>query len=168
MSTRDDPNTPAEVQPPDIGVDLELASLNAHIAAELAAGLSDPPAIRERYGISEEQWRMLAKNKAFRSMVAEAIQNFKGDMNAGARITMKAEIILEDSIPVLDQIIHNPQITPQARIEAIKELRTLSGRTGKDSGTSVPGGGFTLNINIGNGERLVIPAQPVRPAIEHE
>lgn len=138
---------------------------------ELAAGLSDAKAIRERYGISDAQWQTLSKNKTFRQMLAEAIQTLKGDLNAGVRITKKAEIVLEDAIPVLDNIIHNPTMIAQARIDAIKELRTLSGRGAKD-GSVVPmvGGGFTLNINIGAGrERLVIPAQaiPVQ-AIEHE
>lgn len=170
MSTRATPNTPATIQPAGTGVNLELADLNAHIAIELAAGLSDAAAIRERYGISDAQWETLSKNKTFRRMIVEAMENLRGDMNAGARITKKAEIVLEDAIPVLDGIIHNPQMVAQARIDAIKELRTLSGRGAKDG--SIPaaaGGGFTLNINIGAGREVhVIPAQAPRPVIEHD
>lgn len=150
--------TSSQVQLPGADANLDLSALNAHIAAELAAGLSDAAAVRDRYGISLEQWEVLKRSPVFRKMLAEAVQKLRGDLNAGNRIQAKADIVLEDAIPVYDQMIHREDISAQARIDAGKLLAQLAGRTQKQGeGGVAPGGGFTLNINIGGGrEKLVI------------
>lgn len=158
MSARALPKTSLQVQPPGTEASLDLSGLNAHIAAELAAGLSDAAAVRERYGISLEQWDTLKKSPTFRRMLTEAIREFGGDMNAGNRIQKKADIVLEDAIPAYDGMIHDANIPAQARIDAGKLLAQLAGRTAKQGEGGAPaGGGFTLNINLGGGrEKLVI------------
>ena len=147
-------------------VALKLDDLRAQIAAELAAGLSDAEGVKERYGISDEQWEILRENPAFRGMVAEAIQTWAGDMNAGQRITKKAEILLEDSLPVLDQIAHNNTFAPSVRIEAIKQIESITGRKNRESAGAGAGSGFVLQINIGQerkGVTLAGTALPVYP-----
>jgi hypothetical protein len=170
MAAKDAPSTAGktteqEVSLPGLEMNLELSSLSAHIAAELAAGLSDADTIIERYNLSKKQWATLSKSPVFRAMLTEAIKTFRGDMNAGNRITKKAEIVLEDAIPAYDRIIHNTEVPPAARIEAGKLLAQLAGRTGKESGEKGVNGGFTLNLNLGFGkEKIVIEgsATPVK------
>lgn len=168
MSARALPKTSStQVALPGTDASLDLSSLNAHIAAELAAGLSDGASIRERYEISDEQWKTLTKSPVFRSMLADAVRKFRGDLNAGARIQMKADIVLEDSIPAYDTMIHSNEVPAQARIDAGKLLAQLAGRTAKaEGGGQVAGGGFTLNINLGGREKLVIDGKNL--PIEHE
>jgi hypothetical protein len=144
---------------------LDLFSLSAQIAAELAAGLSDTAAIRERYGISDAQWQAMKANPAFRNLLKDAVRTWRGDMNAGQRITKKSEIILEEALPVLDSIAHNAENAPLARIEAVKQMATLAGRTAKQEGASA-GGGFVLNINISEDKKITV-GQEV-PALEHD
>lgn len=159
MNARVAPKTSStQVTIPGTDASLDLSSLNAHIAAELAAGLSDGAAIRERYSISDAQWTTLKKSPVFRGMLAEAVQKFRGDTNAGARIQMKADIVIEDAIPAYDTMIHSNDTPAQAKIDAGKLLAQLAGRTAKADGSSAPaGGGFVLNINLGGGsEKLVI------------
>jgi hypothetical protein len=162
--------TSSQVQLPGADANLDLSALNAHIAAELAAGLSDAAAVRERYGISLEQWEVLKRSPVFRQMLAEAVRKLRGDLNAGTRIQMKADIAIEDSIPEYYQMIHNPDVPATARIDAGKLLAQLAGRTNKPGEGGAPaGGGFTLNINIGDGrEKLVIEgkATPVEASDE--
>lgn len=157
----------AELTLPWTGVSLSLSDLRAQIAAELAAGLSDAEGIKERYGISEEQWEVMCANPAFRTMVTEALQTWAGDMNAGQRITKKAEIILEDSLPVLDSIAHSPSVAPAVRIEAIKQMESLTGRKTKEAAQS-GGGGFVLQINIGNGAKGVTIDGSSQKVIEND
>src|SRR5690554_183850 len=158
------PKSSSQVTLPGTDASLDLSALNAHIAAELAAGLSDAAAVRERYGISMEQWETLKKSPVFRRMLAEAVQTLRGDLNAGARIQKKADIVLEDAIPAYDSMIHNDQIPAQARIDAGKLLAQLAGRTAKQGEGGAPaGGGFTLNINIGGREKLVIDGKNIPP-----
>jgi hypothetical protein len=158
MNARVNPNTlSTQVSVPGVDASLDLSALSAHIATELAAGLSDPAAIRERYSITPPQWETLKKSPIFRQMLTEAIVTLRGDLNAGNRITKKAEIVLEDAIPAYDNMIHNKDVPAQARIDAGKLLAQLAGRTGKDGVAAPVGGGFTLNINMhGRQEKLVI------------
>lgn len=157
MSARALPKTSSQVQLPGADASLDLSALSAHIAAELAAGLSDAAAVRLRYGISDDQWETLKKSTVFRGMLAEAVRELRGDLNAGNRIQKKADIVLEDAIPAYDSMIHNDDIPAQARIDAGKLLAQLAGRTAKTGEGGAPaGGGFTLNINLGGREKLVI------------
>ena len=155
----------AQVQLPGADASLDLSALSAHIAAELAAGLSDAAACRERYGISTAQWATLSNSPVFREMLGEAVRHFRGDLQAGNRIQKKADIVLEDAIPQYDRMIHDPQIPAQARIDAGKLVAQLAGRTAKADGTAPAGGGFTLNINLGDNKTVTIDgtATPVAP-----
>lgn len=148
--------TSSAVQLPGADASLDLSALNAHIAAELAAGLSDAAAVRDRYGISAAQWQTLKNSPVFRQMLADAVQEYRGDLKAGKRIQMKADVVIEDAIPAYDSMIHNPEIPAQARIDAGKLLAQLAGRNQKVSEGAVGGGGFTLNINLGNDKSVTI------------
>jgi hypothetical protein len=152
--------TPTQVEIPGTEVPLDLMHLKQQLVTELAAGLSTAAAVRARYGISNAQWAMLKNNALFRSMLVEALQKWRGDTNASQRITLKAEMVLEDAIPAYDRIIHDPEAGPQAKIEAGKLLATLAGRTAKESALS-NGNGFTLNINIGDKKGVVIEGNSV-------
>jgi len=137
---------------------LDLEHLSATICAELAAGLSDAAGIRLKYQISQAQWDVLKKSPAFRSMLAEAIGEWKGDLNAGKRITKKAEIMLEDSLPVLYEIAHDAESPRQQKIDAIKSMGVFAGRTNSKGEAAVGGGGahgavINITIETKNGER---------------
>lgn len=161
--------TEQEVTVPGTETALDLSSLSAHIAMELAAGLSEASDVRERYGITDEQWAVLSKNKVFRAMLKEAIEKVRGDMNAGRRITMKSEIALEDSIPELYEMARSADVPAAARVESIKTLAQLAGRNMKGEGAAAaPGGaGFAINIQIVAGSEQHTVAVEGTPAIEH-
>ena len=153
---------------PGTEVSLPIESLSASIVTELAAGLSDAEGIRERYGISEAQWSILKRTPLFRTMLKEAIERLAGDMNAKHRITMKAEVALEDAIPILDEIAHDRDAQSSARIDAVKTMAQLSGRNAKDAPQGSTGG-FSLNIIIKDSEKgVTIEGQPVQPLLTND
>ncbi len=137
---------------------LELAHLSATICAELAAGLADAEDIKEKYEISEVQWRKLKSSSFFRSMLKEALTKFAGDMNAGKRITMKAEILLEDAMPVLHGIVHDSEGASSNKLDAVKQLTVLAGKAGNQNqkGGAI-GAGFNvvMHINTGDGKDAI-------------
>jgi hypothetical protein len=143
---------------PGTGTSLELGDLKASIAAELAAELSSPNEIRKRYGLSTAQWDLLKKNPMFRGMLKDALQTFRGTLAAGARITKKAEILLEDSLGELYGIIHNAEVPSGERIKGIQTLAELAGRSAKTAAPPTPGAGqgFTLNIQFSNDKNVTI------------
>lgn len=137
---------------------LTLQALSATIAAELAAGLLEPGDVCRTYGLSDDQWKKLKKNPVFRNMLKEALQTLSGQMNAGKRITVKSEVALEDSIPQLHRMVHDPETGASIKIDAIKTLAQLAGRNSKNQEGGSQGTGFNVDIHIhtGQGEKPVI------------
>lgn len=139
---------------------LGLSHLSATICAELAAGLADVEGVKEKYELTDAQWDKLKVAPAFRNMLKDALQKLSGDMNAGKRIMMKAEILLEDSLPVLDRVIHNSEGSTQSKIDSIKQLTVLAGKAGKIDGQgNNVGQGFNVSIHINTGDGQ--EAQPI-------
>jgi len=161
------PTANTEVVFPGTETALPLDALKATIAMELAAGLADATAVKERYGISEAQWSILKRTPLFRQMLREAIERLGGDTNAGSRIKLKADVLLEDNLPVLDEIANDKQAQSGARIEAIKTMAQLAGRNQKDDKGPGGQGAFSLNIIIpGAGAVEVTGSQ--KPVLEHQ
>lgn len=133
---------------------LGLSHLSATICAELAAGLADAEGIKEKYELTDPQWNKLKVNPAFRSMLRDALQKFAGDIGSAARIKMKAEILLEDSLPVLDKMIHDKESGAGPKLDSIKQLAVLAEKTGGGKGEKggASGTGFNVGIYINTGE----------------
>lgn len=162
---RQEANT--EVVFPGTDTALPLDALKASIVMELAAGLTDADGVKERYGISEAQWAILRRTPIFRQMLKEAIERLGGDTNAGARIKLKADVLLEDNLGVLDQIANDREVQSQARIEAIKTMAQLTGRQNKEAVQGGGGGAFNLQIVIGGAPTVTVSGTPT-PALEHQ
>lgn len=132
---------------------LELAHLSPLICMELAAGLSDPESVCDKYDITEPQWNRLKVNPTFVGMMQEATLAFSGDANAGKRITKKAEILLEESLPILHRIMTRNDASTQSVLDTVKQLTVLAGRTQKQAeGAGSQGGGFNVAIHINTGD----------------
>lgn len=132
---------------------LELAHLSPLICMELAAGLSDPESVCSKYSITPSQWERLKINPTFVGMMKEASVAFAGDINAGKRITKKAEILLEESLPILHKIMSRADASTQSVLDTVKQLGVLAGRTGRGAEGSAlaTGSGFNVAIHINTG-----------------
>jgi hypothetical protein len=127
---------------------LDISHLSPLICMELAAGLSDADGVREKYNISEDQWLRLNKNPSFIGMLKEAQTAFAGDLNAGKRIVKKAEILLEEALPVLHNHMMSPEATASTVVDIVKQLKEVAG-IGKTTKDAIGGGGgFNVNIEI--------------------
>jgi len=129
--------------------ELELVHLSPLICMELAAGLSTPEGVRAKYDISEDQWLRLKDNPTFQKMMNEATLTFSGDMNAGKRIIKKAEILLEESLPILHKLMVAPEASSGTIIDTVKQLAVLAQKTGRQGGDGgAVGPGFNVQIEI--------------------
>ena len=144
---------------------LDLKHLSPLICMEIAAGLCDEVSACERYDITPPQWERLKINPTFVSMMEEATLAFSGDANAGKRITKKAEILLEESLPVLHRIMTRTDASTQSILDTVKQLTVLAQRTQRQSeGAGSQGGGFNVAIHINTGEGVRIEGE----VIEHK
>ena len=133
--------------------ELDLVHLSPLICMELACGLSTPEGVMEKYEISEEQWLRLRGNPTFVKMMAEATVAFAGDMNAGKRIVKKAEILLEESLPILHRLVSAPEASSGTIVDVVKQLKEIAGigvRGGQVAGGGGPG--FNVSIEIHNSD----------------
>lgn len=144
---------------------LDYTHLSPTICVELAAGLITPADVPAKFNLSEEQWERLKGTKFFLRMLQDAGEKFSGDLGAGKRITLKAEMLLEESLPVLDAIVHNPDGSTQSKIDSIKQLSVLAGRTQRQENIGAAGAGFNVAIHINTGDSnpapvIDIPSSP--------
>lgn len=143
--------------------------LSPLICMELAAGLADVNSVREKYQITEAQWERLRINPSFVGMMKEAALAFSGDLNAGKRITKKAEILLEESLPILHQIMTRPDASTQAVLDTVKQLSVLAGRTQRQQDGAAGGSGFNVQIHINTGDgEVYVEGSTSTPALEGE
>ena len=161
---RQTPNT--DVIFPGTDTALPIDSLKSQIAIELAAGLSDAKGIRQRYGMSPAQWDILRKAPMFREMLKEAIARMSGDMNAANRIKLKADMLLEDNLKVLDEIANDRDAQSMARIKALEVTAQLAGKGPSQSKDKEGGGQGTFSLNIVIGDREVKIESDAAPALE--
>lgn len=162
---RPPPNT--DIVFPGTDTALPIDALKASIVTELAAGLSDAEGVRERYGISEAQWSILRKAPIFRQMLKEAIERLAGDMNAANRIKLKADVMLEDNLKVLDEIANDKDAQSMARIKAIEVSAQLAGKGPSQTKDKEGDGRGTFSLNIVIGDREVKIESDAKPALEH-
>ena len=145
------------------GVSLGIEDLRTQVALELAAGLSSPDSIKQRYKISDEKWEQLRSNKLFRNMVAEAVKELQGDLNAKRRIQLKAAMAVEDNLLDLVRMASDDSIPASSRIDAHKHLSDLAevgSRAARHQDSGPAREGFSLVINFPGGEQMSVSPGP--------
>jgi hypothetical protein len=128
-------------------------------------GLVPEPEIKNKYGLTDEDWNRLAdKTPLLHAVRAERDRRIsKGDAarEAGQRHFAKAPAIL-------GHILTNDLVSPRHRIEAAKELRQVAGNgpgTGPEAGEK-----FIIHINLGGDHKLHFEKQvaPLGPLPPHD
>lgn len=136
---------------------------DSQLAMELAAKLSPTAEIIARYHISKAEFRLKIKSPTFRKMYQQAKSFWSSDANANQRIRVKSQMLLEDSLLVLYQMVHDPETSPSIKLDATNQLAVLSdAKPRREADTrGDTGGGFTLTLNLG-GKALEINAPALK------
>jgi len=146
-------------------VDVMPFDVQSQLAFELAAQLSEPASIIERYEITQRQLDKLLAHPGFRSMLEEARAVWAADTNVEGRVKLKAGFVVEDALLVLHNLIHNISQPATARIEAFKQAVAVA-QMGpkKDQGPTAAKVEINITIPAGDDkpeEKIVIEAEPV-------
>ena len=130
----------------------------AHLASEIASDLMELPDILERHRITQEHLGMLTQQTEFNQMLEEFTRDWKSPMNVKERIRLKAALAIEDGLIDMYQIFRNTDLAPAARLDAYKQLVTLSDTAPRRENEVGGGSGFSIVINVGrDGEKDVTP-----------
>lgn len=116
-------------------------------------------AIREKYGIDQDAWSEIIKDKAVRLAVnAESERRVR----SGDAARESAAKLFATAPEVLGRILNDPKSSPRHVIEASKELRATA-RVGDEKSSDAEGDRIVITINLGADERLVVDSGPLPP-----
>jgi hypothetical protein len=124
------------------------ADPQAALAAELAAKLLPVEEILERYSKTPAQLKQLMADKQFRHMVAEFRREWNSPLSARDRVKVKSALAVEDGILELNRLFYDPDVTPNVRLDAYKQLVQLADMQPKRDDAGPATGGFSISINI--------------------
>jgi hypothetical protein len=118
--------------------------------------------IREKYDISPDAWDEIAKNKALRLAINSESER---RMLNGTTAQEAAAKIFTEAPEVMGSILRDNQASPRHRIEASKELRTTARFPDETPGADAEH--FTITINLGTDEKLVVDCGPPKQPKEN-
>lgn len=125
-----------------------ITSHDARLIWDLVSNIRPRGKVLTDYGLTTADLTAKARNGIWAGAYREAERVWKSDMNAKTRIQLKAQFLLEDSLPTLFRIITQEGVSINAKLEAIEQLTKIS------TVTNVPKEGATMEkhnitINIG-------------------
>ncbi len=141
--------TPVPSSPhPPVGMD----DMRPRLAAELAAGLLPMRDILTRFDLTKQQLEKLLTDPGFRSAIVEFRGQWRDAGNARERIRVKAALAVEEGLIELYNMYTNLDINPNARLDAYKQLVTLSD-TAPVKDATPEGSRFSVIFNIPGAEQ---------------
>jgi hypothetical protein len=118
--------------------------------------------IREKYDITPDAWVEIAKNKSLRLAINS--ESERRMLNGTAAQEAAAKVFAE-SPEVMGTILRDQQANPRHRIEASKELRATARFDDEKPGADAEH--FTITINLGADEKLVVDCGPPKQPKEN-
>lgn len=125
------------------------------LAWELVAQISPLPDILRRHGLTYDDLKNKLREPLFRSLVAETKRIWKSDLNTKERIRIKAALLVEDSMLEMYGVVHNRELSPQARIDAFESLVGIADLK-PDKNGSATGERVVINISVPGIEKPVV------------
>jgi hypothetical protein len=112
--------------------------------------------IQEKYSIDASDWDDIVKNKALRLAISAECER---RMLNGTAAQESAAKNFTESPGVMGSILRDQKANPRHRVEASKELRATA-RFDDDEKPSADAEHFTITINLGADEKLVVDCGP--------
>lgn len=156
--------SPAGVQAAKVLVhlpkDLDYPTL-AKLAREVAMDIKERSAILQEYKLTQTQYEFLeGNNEFFKSALAAACREWHAPMSTPERIKIEAAAILEDSLPGLGSRMQNRSEGLPGVVEAAKLFAKVAGVGEREAGAGNSGERFTINIDLGGDQKLVVATGP--------
>jgi hypothetical protein len=125
-----------------------ITSHDARLIWDLVSNIRPRKEILDSYGLTLADLAAKARNELWAGAYREAERVWKSDMNAKTRIQLKAQFLLEDSLPTLFNIIRQEGVSINAKLEAIEQLTKISTVTNVPKENAVMEK-HNITINIG-------------------
>lgn len=148
-------------------LDPSLASL----AREIAMDLQEVDKILAAHGLSREEFEKLQGDPTFTKLFQAAVTEWNAASSTPERIRLKAQVMVEESLPSLHTATVDDKIPLAQRVEALKFTSKLAAlvdeKGGVLGGRGPVSGGFSISINIGSDTVKITQALPTPEVIDH-
>ncbi len=136
----------------------------ARLAREIAQNIRETPAILADYKLNQTQLDFLTgHNEFFKQALHHAVIEWNAAGNTQDRIKLQAAAGFEDKLPLLLTRMGNASEGLPGVVEAAKLIAKVAGVGERDVAGAVPGERFTITINLGADEKLVIGPKDITP-----
>lgn len=139
---------------------LDAPSL-AKLAREMAMDIKERHVVLKDYGLNDTQYEFLeANNEFYRAALQAACTEWHAPLSTPERIKVEAAAILEDALPGLGARMQNKAEGLPGVIEAAKLFAKVAGVGERDAAGAAPGERFTINIDLGGDQKIVVASTP--------
>lgn len=143
---------------------LDAPSL-AKLAREMAMDIKERHVVLKDYGLNDTQYEFLeANNEFYRAALQAACTEWHAPLSTSERIKVEAAAILEDALPGLGARMQNKAEGLPGVIEAAKLFAKVAGVGERDAAGAAPGERFTINIDLGGDQKIVVASTPAPQA----
>lgn len=136
----------------------------AQLAREIAMDIFPIDQVLKLHQLTDAEWSRIQKNQKFIAMLDDMARQWNSALNTKERVKVKAATGLEAILEIYINEVRDLTIPLNQRVEAGKFLARLGELDGSVlAGAGAGGGGFAINITIGDTSRKVDVAP--RPGI---
>ena len=140
--------------------DIPYTSL-AQMARDIAMDIKEHHIVLQGYGLTQAQYDYLeANNEFYAAALKAACIEWHAPLSTQERVKLAAAAILEDSLPGLGSRMQNAREQLSGVIEAAKLFAKVAGVGERDAGPTTPGERFTINIDLGADQKIVVSSGP--------
>lgn len=133
----------------------------AKLAREIAMDIKERSVILSEIKLNAAQYEFLeANNEFYRTALAAACKEWHAPLSTQERLKIEAAAILEDGLVGLGTRMSNRAEGLPGVIEAAKFFAKVAGVGEREAGSSHPGERFTINIDLGGDQKIVVQAAP--------
>jgi hypothetical protein len=121
------------------------------LAIGIARQIEEPLAVIDRLGFTSDDYDELSQTRMFKTMLAQAINEWEGAANTHKRIKQKAAVNVEEALPHFYRAMTDPKEPLSSKVKALEIVSRIGGLGNPE--LVAPGAGqfFKLEINLGAG-----------------
>lgn len=140
--------------------------LLVQLAREIAMDIHDVETIVKNHALTLEQFAFIEKSAIFQTYLKQYIAEWNSCASTADRVKLKSLAFVEEALPEFFAQVHRQGEPLPGKVKALEVISKIGGlgpASFKDGGPA--GEKFSITINMGADEKMVINASPTPKAI---
>lgn len=132
--------------------------LFVQLAREIAMDIHPLETILKNHAVSDDDWQVIRANPQFNEYLRIYIQEWNSATSTEQRVKIKAMSFVEEALPEMFARVHSPDEALPGKVKAFEVVTKIAGLGAQQQGGPATGEKFSITINMGADEKLVINA----------